>query len=63
MIVNLLTNTNVEDADCDLVVTSEDCDDSDSSVTNTNVEDFDCDLVITSEDCDDSDSSVTNNTM
>ena len=43
-------NTNVEDADCDLAVTSEDCDDADATVVNTNVEDADCDLVVTSED-------------
>ena len=53
-------NTNVEDADCDLVVTSEDCNDTDASVVNTNVDDADCDLIMTSEDCDDADATVVN---
>ena len=39
-------------SDCDLVVTSEDCDDSDAEVVNTN-ERSDCDLVVSLEDCDD----------
>ena len=34
-----MTNTNELDADCDLVSTEEDCDDSNASVVNTNVED------------------------
>ena len=49
-----------EDADCDLVVTSEDCDDNDASITNTNVDDADCDGVLTAEDCDDNDALITN---
>ena len=38
-------NTNVDDADCDLVPTVDDCDDSDDTVTITVSEDSDCDGV------------------
>ncbi len=48
-----------EDADCDGVLTTDDCDDNDptSSVVAT---DADCDSIPTIEDCDDNDASVTN---
>ena len=57
-----MVGTLSNDADCDLVVTSEDCDDSNADIINTNIEDADCDLVVSSEDCDDNDPTVTNQT-
>ena len=52
------TATNENDADCDGVVTAEDCNDSDETNTETNVDDADCDGVATAEETD-SDGSVT----
>ena len=54
------TNTNIDDADCDEVITSEDCNDNDATVVNSNVDDADCDGVNTSDDCNDSDDTVVN---
>ena len=45
-----------EDADCDGVLTAEDCDDSDDSMP---VDDMDCDGALTADDCDDEDASST----
>jgi len=50
----------VDDADCDGVPDSEDCDPNDNCNTNSNVNDMDCDGVITAEDCDDDDPTNTN---
>ena len=46
-----------QDADCDGVLTIEDCDDSDPNT----IQDMDCDGVLTAEDCDDTNASMPNN--
>jgi hypothetical protein len=46
------------DADCDAVITEDDCDDSDPELTSIYA-DGDCDGFITEDDCDDSDSDST----
>ena len=45
---------NINDADCDGVPTSEDCDDNDPLI-GSSANDNDCDGIVTSEDCDDND--------
>ena len=52
-------DTNIDDADCDGVNTSEDCNDTDATVVNSNVDDADCDGINTFEDCNDDDSDDT----